>query len=49
MKPNPIKQALREGRAVIGTMIVQARSPGFIQLFVQYGLDFVFIDMEHGS
>jgi 2-keto-3-deoxy-L-rhamnonate aldolase RhmA len=49
MNPNPIKQALSEGRAVIGTMIVQARAPAFIQLFAEYGLDFVFIDMEHGS
>jgi len=48
MNPNPITQALKEGRAVIGTMIVQARSPAFIQLFAEYGLDFVFIDMEHG-
>lgn len=33
----------------IGTMIVQVRAPAIIQLFAQYGLEFVFIDMEHGS
>jgi 2-dehydro-3-deoxyglucarate aldolase/4-hydroxy-2-oxoheptanedioate aldolase len=46
--PNPIKQALVEGRPVIGTMIVQERSPAIVQLLAQYGLDYLFIDMEHG-
>lgn len=46
--PNPVKQALRAGRTVIGTMIVQVRAPGIIQLFAEYGLDYFFIDMEHG-
>lgn len=45
---NPIKQALAQGRVVIGTMIVQVRAPAVIQLFAQYGLEYVFIDMEHG-
>lgn len=47
-EPNPIKQALCSGRAVIGTMIVQVRAPGLIQLFAEFGLDYFFIDMEHG-
>jgi 4-hydroxy-2-oxoheptanedioate aldolase len=49
MQPNRIKQALKEGRVVIGTMIVQVRAPTIIQLFAEYGLEYVFIDMEHGS
>ena len=47
--PNPIQQALKSGRSVIGTMIVQLRAPAFIQLFAAYGLEFFIIDMEHGS
>ncbi len=46
--PNPIKQALVQGKPVIGTMIVQERAPAMVQLFAQYGLDYLFIDMEHG-
>ena len=47
--PNPIQQALKSGRPVLGTMIVQVRAPAFIQLFASYGLEFFIIDMEHGS
>jgi 2-keto-3-deoxy-L-rhamnonate aldolase RhmA len=47
--PNPIQQALKEGRAVVGTMIVQERTPAMIQLFANYGLQFFIIDMEHGA
>jgi len=46
--PNPIKQALRSGRVIIGTMLVQVRTPAVVQLLAQYGLEFVFLDMEHG-
>jgi 2-keto-3-deoxy-L-rhamnonate aldolase RhmA len=46
--PNPVKKIIQEGRLAVGTMIVQVREAAIIQLFAQYGLDFVFIDMEHG-
>jgi 2-keto-3-deoxy-L-rhamnonate aldolase RhmA len=49
MQPNPILQALRAGQVVIGTMIVQVRAPAIIQLFAEYGLEYFFVDMEHGS
>jgi 2-keto-3-deoxy-L-rhamnonate aldolase RhmA len=49
LSPNPIQQALKSGKAVIGTMIVQERAPAMIQLFANYGLEFFIIDMEHGS
>ncbi|MEA3334667.1 MAG: aldolase/citrate lyase family protein [Chloroflexota bacterium] len=45
---SPIKQAFADGRVVIGTMIVQVRAPAIIQLLANYGLEFVFLDMEHG-
>lgn len=49
MKPNPIKKALTENKVILGTMIVQVRTPAIMQLLAEYGLDYVFIDMEHGS
>ena len=49
MPMSTMKQELAQGQVMIGTMIVQAREPSVIQLFATYGLDFVFIDMEHGS
>lgn len=49
MKPNPIKEALAEAKVILGTMIVQVRSPAIMQLLAEYGLDYVMIDMEHGS
>ena len=49
MFSNPVKKAIQSGRMAIGTMIVQVRAPAIVQLLAQYGLDFVFIDMEHGS
>ncbi len=45
---NPIKDALSKGQVVIGTMIVQVREPAIVQLFAEFGLDYMFIDMEHG-
>jgi len=45
----PIKTILHEGKTIIGTMLIQARAPAFIQLFAAFGLEFVIIDMEHGS
>jgi 2-keto-3-deoxy-L-rhamnonate aldolase RhmA len=48
-KPNPIKQAVQAGRAVLGTMIVQVREPAIVQLLAEYGLEYVIIDMEHGT
>lgn len=43
-----IKDALVGGQAVIGTMLVQVREPAIIQLLAEFGLDYLFIDMEHG-
>jgi 2-keto-3-deoxy-L-rhamnonate aldolase RhmA len=49
MQNNPIKDALIQGRAVVGTMIVQVRDLAIVQLLAELGLEYMFIDMEHGS
>ncbi len=46
--PNRIKQALRQGRPVIGTMVVEFRQPSVAQLLANAGFDFFIIDNEHG-
>lgn len=49
LKVNRVKQALRRGEPVFGTMMSEVRSPGFIWMLANAGFDFVFIDMEHGT
>lgn len=49
LQPNRVKQALRRGEPVIGTMISEVGAPGVVWLFANSGFDFVFIDMEHGT
>ncbi len=49
LKANQVKQALRRGQPVLGTMMSEVRSPGFIWMLANAGFDFVFIDMEHGT
>ena len=46
--PNRTKQALAEGKAVLGTMVAEIRQPAIMQLLVNGGFDFVIIDNEHG-
>lgn len=46
---NRVKQALKKGRPVFGTMMTEVASPGFIWMLANAGFDFVFIDMEHGT
>ena len=47
--PNHTKQALREGRQVIGSFIVEIRQPSIMQVMANAGFDFVTIDNEHGA
>lgn len=47
--PNRLKQALRAGKSVIGTMLVEMRQPSAMQLLANAGFDFVIIDNEHGA
>jgi 2-keto-3-deoxy-L-rhamnonate aldolase RhmA len=49
LKVNKVKQALKEGRAVLGTMIVESRTPEIARMIAAAGFDFIFIDMEHSA
>jgi len=46
---NRLKKQLREGKSVIGTMLVEVRQPSIMQVLANAGLDFVIIDNEHGA
>jgi 2-dehydro-3-deoxyglucarate aldolase/4-hydroxy-2-oxoheptanedioate aldolase len=46
---NRIKHALREGKSVIGTMVIEFRQPSVMQLLANAGFDFAIIDNEHGA
>ncbi len=47
--PNLMKQSLKAGRPVVGTMIAEIRQPSVVQLLAHAGFDFVIIDNEHGA
>ena len=49
LRENRVKQALRQGRVVIGTMISEMRSPAIGLIMAGAGFDFMFIDTEHGA
>lgn len=45
---NRMKQMLKEGQSVVGTMVVEIRQPAVMQLLKNAGYDFIIIDNEHG-
>ncbi len=45
---NHVKQALKSGQSVYGTMLVESASTAYVMMLAHAGYDFVFIDMEHG-
>ena len=49
LRANVVKQALQRGEPVIGTLLSEVRSPGFVWMVANAQFDFVFIDMEHSS
>lgn len=49
MKPNIVKQALREGRVQLGTGFWQFRSEDALRTLAAAGFDWAFIDTEHGN
>jgi 2-keto-3-deoxy-L-rhamnonate aldolase RhmA len=49
MRTNAVKQALKEGRTVVGSEISRIRSSDVARLYAGAGFDFVFIDMEHSA
>lgn len=46
-RPNPLKERLRSGEVVVGTMFVAVHSPGLGHLVRNAGFDFLILDTEH--
>ncbi|MBE0477860.1 hypothetical protein IBX65_01915 [Candidatus Aerophobetes bacterium] len=49
MRKNKLKEKLKKGDVLIGTAIMECRSPNLAQLFAAAGFDWLFIDSEHSS
>lgn len=49
MKPNAVKQALREGKTVLGTSYGQLRDTEIARILKAAGFDYVYLDGEHGG
>ncbi|MCL5075693.1 MAG: aldolase/citrate lyase family protein [Chloroflexi bacterium] len=49
MRPNRLRGVLAQGKAVFGTMLQELRSPAVPIILANAGLDFIFVDMEHGA
>lgn len=47
MKANRVKRALREGKTVLGTMVVEFSAPEVARMLRAAGFDYIFIDTEH--
>jgi 2-keto-3-deoxy-L-rhamnonate aldolase RhmA len=47
MQTNRVKAALKQGKAVSGPIINEARSIGTVKMMAEAGHDFLFLDMEH--
>jgi len=47
MIENKLRRVLSEGRIAIGSIVQDVTSPAFPLICSSYGLDFLFIDMEH--
>src|SRR3979411_2622789 len=49
MKPNLVKQALKEGRLQLGTGFWQFRSPEVARILAAAGFQWAFVDTWHGG
>jgi 2-dehydro-3-deoxyglucarate aldolase/4-hydroxy-2-oxoheptanedioate aldolase len=49
VKPNRVKQALKAGKRVVGTMISEMRNPEVAYILAAAGMDFLMVDTEHSS
>lgn len=49
MRPNAVKQALREGKTVLGTSYGQLRDPEIARILKAAGFDYAYLDGEHGG
>jgi 2-keto-3-deoxy-L-rhamnonate aldolase RhmA len=47
MKVNTVKEALKRGEPVVGTMVMECRTPEMGRLLAAAGFDFMIIDTEH--
>ena len=49
MRRNKVKQALNEGKTVVGTMTTEFRNPEVARVLAAAGFDFLLIDNEHSA
>ena len=49
MRSNPVKERIKSGEAVYGTMIFEFFTPGIAQICKAAGAEFVLFDMEHSG
>jgi 2-keto-3-deoxy-L-rhamnonate aldolase RhmA len=49
MRPNALRERLRQGKPAYGTMVQALRVPAIGQIMALAGCDFLFFDMEHGA
>lgn len=49
MKPADLRQTLRAGKPVFGTMVAMCRTPDVMLILAHAGMDFTLIDTEHGA
>ena len=49
MQRSTLRQRLKHGETVIGTMVQEVRTPAIAQILKQVGFDFLMLDMEHGA
>jgi len=49
MKANHVRQAIKAGKTVVGTMISEARNPEIAFMLAAAGMDFLMIDTEHSA
>ena len=49
VRPNPVRQKLRNGGAAFGPMAFEFFTPGLFALAGEAGADFIILDMEHSG
>jgi 2-keto-3-deoxy-L-rhamnonate aldolase RhmA len=49
MQRSNLRQRLKQGETLIGTMVQEVRTPAIAQILKQVGFDFFMLDMEHGA
>src|SRR5260370_11424987 len=47
MKPNRVRQALKAGKPVVGTMVCDLYNPEIVYILAAAGMDFLMVDLEH--